>query len=288
MTGPVAELGVFARTFPRSGPDAVADAVVTAGFSVVQLNLSAIGRPTIPRGEELDRLDLSAIGRAFTGRGLSVWGVSATFNLIHPDRHRRLDDIAAAARYIRRAAELGTGFVTLCTGTRDPDDMWRRHPDNDSAEAWTDLRAGLEPLLAAAEAGGVRLGIEPEHGNVVRDAAAATRLLTELGADSARLAVVLDPANLVTVDTVGDQGHVLRRAFEALGPWVECVQAKDVTDGPYTAAGVGGLDYDLIFRLWSALPHAVPVVAQDSSEQDAPRVRGFLDGFAARYPHAGS
>lgn len=288
MTGSLAGLGIFARTFPRTSPDAVAIAVADAGFSSVQLNLSAVGLPTIPRNDELDELDLAVIGRAFAERGLSVWGVSATFNLIHPDRRRRLDDIAAAASYIRRAGELGTSFVTLCTGTRDPVDMWRRHPDNDSVAAWTDLRAGLEPLLAAAEAGGVRLGIEPEHGNVVRDASAATRLLTELGDDAATVAIVLDPANLLTVASLPDQESILRAAFGSSAPWVECVQAKDVTDGVYSAAGAGGLDYELVFELWSELPHAVPVVAQDSSEQDAPRVRCFLERLASRHPHVGA
>jgi sugar phosphate isomerase/epimerase len=283
----VADLGVFARTFPRPRADAVADAVAEAGFTTVQLNLSAVGLPTIPRGREFDQLDLWRIGRAFTGRGLSVWGVSATFNLIDPDRPRRLDHIAAAASYIRRAGDLGTRFVTLCTGTRDAGDMWRRHPDNDSAAAWTDLRAGLERLLEAAVDGGVRLGIEPEPGNVVSDARAAARLLGELGDDAATLAVVLDPANLMTVDTLADQESVLRRAFETLAPFIECVQAKDVTEGTYAAAGAGGLNYDLIFSLWSELPHTVPVVAQDCSEQDAPRVRRFLENIAARHPHTG-
>lgn len=287
MTGAAADLGIFAKTFPRDTPEAVAVAVAGAGFSTVQLNLSAVGLPTIPRGDELDELDLGVIGRGFADRAVGVWGVSATFNLIHPDRSRRLADIAAAASYIRRAGELGTGFVTLCTGTRDPDDMWRRHPDNDSAAAWTDLRAGLEPLLQAARAGRVRLGIEPEHGNVVRDATAAARLLSELGPDAASVAIVLDPANLLTVATLPEQEKVLRAAFETLAPWVECVQAKDVTDGPDSAAGAGGLDYELIFRLWSALPHRVPVVAQDTTEQDAPRVRRFLERFAARHPHPG-
>jgi sugar phosphate isomerase/epimerase len=281
-----AELGIFARTFPRPSAAAVADAVAAAGFGLVQLNLSAIGLPTIPRGAELDELDLSAIGRAFSGRGVAVWGVSATFNLIHPDHDRRHRDVAAAADYICRAGELGTRFVTLCTGTRDPDNMWRQHPDNSSAAAWRDLRTGLDHLLAAAAATGIRLGVEPEHGNVVSDADAAARLLAELGDDAALVAVVLDPANLLTTATLPEQDAVLRAAFAALGPSIECVQAKDVTDGDYCAAGVGGLDYDLVFQLWSALPGSVPVVAQDSTELDAPRVHEFLHGLAVRHPHA--
>jgi hypothetical protein len=54
-----------------------------------------------------------------------VAAVSGTFNMIDPVRERRdagmrrLDQLAGAC------ALLGTGIITLCTGTRDPDDMWR-------------------------------------------------------------------------------------------------------------------------------------------------------------------
>jgi len=58
--------------------------------------------------------------------------------------------------------------------------MWRAHPGNLASDAWTDLRRTLDALLEAAHEAGVRLGIEPEPGNVVRDARTAARLLAEL------------------------------------------------------------------------------------------------------------
>ena len=50
-----------------------------------------------------------------------------------------------------RAAELGTDLLTLCTGTRNPDNMWADHPQNTSPEAWSDLLAAMEQALALAE-----------------------------------------------------------------------------------------------------------------------------------------
>ena len=73
--------------------------------------------------------------------------------------------------------ELGAEVVTLCSGTRDPDNMRRAHPGNLTDDAWTDLRRTLDALLAAAGEAGVRLDIEPEPGNVVRDANRAAQLL---------------------------------------------------------------------------------------------------------------
>ena len=48
-------------------------------------------------------------------------------------------------------AVLAAPIITLCTGTRDPQDMWRAHPLNDSPEAWKDLLASVDEALKIAE-----------------------------------------------------------------------------------------------------------------------------------------
>ena len=45
------ELGVFARVFPSGSPEAIAAAIAAAGFTVTQLNLAALGRPTLDRSD---------------------------------------------------------------------------------------------------------------------------------------------------------------------------------------------------------------------------------------------
>ena len=57
--------------------------------------------------------------------------------------------------------------------------MWRRHPDNDKPDAWSDLLATLDQLVPVAEEHGVVLGIEPEHANVIDSAQRARLLLDE-------------------------------------------------------------------------------------------------------------
>jgi sugar phosphate isomerase/epimerase len=139
-------------------------------------------------------------------------------------------------------------------------------------------------LLPAAEGAGVRLGIEPEPGNIVSDAGRASDLLAELGDDARLIGIVLDAANLVTPATAFDQDRILRHAFSVLGAETVCLHAKDVVDtGAYAAAGLGHLDYDLVFDLHAALPVPVPVVIQDSAEDDVPRTRQFLLSSASRH-----
>ncbi len=275
MTHP---LGVFARSYPVGPPATVAAAVATDGFDTVQLNLSALGRPTL--SEDLTPEQAGTIGAAFTAAGVSIWGLSATFNAIHPDPARRERETAAAVALIRTVRHFGAAVATICTGTRDAADMWRAHPDNTTPAAWTDLRRTLDALLEAAGAGNIRIGIEPEAGNVVIDAKAARRLLDEVG--DPRLRIVLDPANLVTPDALDRQRGILDEAFDLLGPETICVQAKDVATDGHTIAGQGGLDYDHIFSRVAGLP-GVPVVIQDATPAELPTVVAHLRRWAE--PH---
>ncbi|MEV7624113.1 sugar phosphate isomerase/epimerase [Actinoplanes sp. NPDC089786] len=272
------ELGVFARVFPPGPAAEVARAIRAAGFTATQLNLSALGRTTLDTTLTVE--DAAGIGREFTDAGVRIWGLSGTFNAIHPDRAVRETNTEACRQVIARAPAIGAEVVTLCTGTRDADNMWRAHPGNNTATAWNDLRATLDRLLPAARDAGVRLGIEPEPGNVIRDADAAHRLLTELGDDARHLAVVLDPANLLEPATLSRQRLILEYAFGLLGEHVMAVHAKDVVSQGYAAPGAGGMDYDLVMRLHAGLPHTVPIIAQDLAADDAVRVSRFLADHA--------
>jgi sugar phosphate isomerase/epimerase len=275
VTGASVEFGVFARAFPIGTPDAVAASIRAAGFTCTQLNLSALGRPTLD--EDLPDAQARRIAAAFARDGVRIWGVSGTFNAVHPDPERRRAGVRGCRAVIARAPALGAGVVTLSTGTRDPDDTWAWHPGNGRPGAWADLRRTLDDLLPHAAAAGVRLGIEPERGNVVADAARARRLLRELGDDVRHVVIVLDPANLLTVETLGSQREILTDAFESLGEHVAAVHAKDVTPSGFGAPGTGGMDYALVADLHLRLPQRVPVIAQDLTADEAPAVHRFLE-----------
>jgi sugar phosphate isomerase/epimerase len=284
LSGAAGQLGIFARTFMRDSPAAVARAVADAGFDLVQLNLNSFGLPTIPDQDVLASTDFEAVRDSFTEQGIAIWGVSVTYNTIHPDAGVRRRLTEAACQLIARVPELGARFATLCTGTRDAGNMWRTHPGNVDSGALRDLRMTLDQLLEAATAVDVRLGIEPEPANVICDARRAASLLRDLGPDAEHVAIVLDPANLIDATTAASQRFVLTDAFETLAGSIECVHAKDVVASGFVAAGAGLLDYDLIFELRSRLPRAVPVVVQDVAEHDARRVRDMLTDQFSRHP----
>src|SRR5206468_7906563 len=125
-------------------------------------------------------------------------------NMIDPKPANRETGVRRLAAIAAACPALGTSTITVCTGTRDPDNMWRWHPDNDTAEAWRDLIVETSKAVKIAEASGVTLAFEPERANVARNAAKGRALLDEIG--SPHLKVVVDAANVI------DPNHLERQA----------------------------------------------------------------------------
>ncbi|MFG1967430.1 sugar phosphate isomerase/epimerase family protein [Nonomuraea sp. NPDC049028] len=268
------EVGVFARTFPRDTAAEVADAVAAAGFTLAQFNFSAIATPTL--APDVSAATVASVGQTFRDAGVSLWGLSATYNIINPDQARRTEQTHDAARLIRLSPALEVTAVTLCSGTRNADNMWADHPDNRSPAAWADLRTTLDTLLEAAAEAGVTLGIEPEPTNVIDSAERALRLITELGADARHVGIVLDPANLVTARTLDHQRDIFDEAFDLLGEHIIGLQAKDLTAAGPAPLGRGELDHSLICDRALQLDHPVPIIIQDAADHDAARAGTYL------------
>ncbi len=268
------ELGIFAKTFARPTLEANLDAVAAHGLRVVQYNLACAGLPSLP--ETLDPALAARIGRAAAARGIRLAAVSGTCNLIHPDPAVRQDGLRRLRVLAGACAALGTATITLCTGTRDPDDMWRAHPANGEPQAWADLLRAMAAVLAIAEDGDLTVAVEPETANVVDSPAKARRLLDELR--SPRLKIIIDPANLFGPADVPRMGALLEEAFALLGPDIAIAHAKDfrVAGGAirHVAAGRGLLDYDHYLRLLRAVD--APLILHGLDEAAVPAALAFL------------
>jgi sugar phosphate isomerase/epimerase len=173
------DVGIFAKTFARPTLEDTLDAVVSHGIRYVQFNMACAGLPSMP--DAIPDSLRTRIRDAIRQRKLAVSAVSGTFNMIHPDPQQRRLGLGRLDTLAEACADIETGLITLCTGTRDPGDMWRRHPDNDSDDAWNDLCESMRQAIEIAERNRVTLAIEPEVSNVIDSAAKAKRLLDELG-----------------------------------------------------------------------------------------------------------
>lgn len=252
------QLGIFAKTFPGD-IDANMAAVAAAGIPAVQYNLSIAGLDTVPT--DVDNDVLTEIAGAAERYGIAVAAISGTFNAAHPDPAVRRDGLERFPVLAAVAAQLGIPIITLCSGSRDPQDMWRRHPDNGTAEAWHDSRASLERLAAIAEHTGVTLAVEPEHTNVVSTAERARKMLTEVGSD--RLKIVFDAANLIDTADLRETTtkSVISHALDILGPDIVLAHAKElVADRAAVAPGQGVLPWPWIIDQLSAAGYEGTVV----------------------------
>jgi sugar phosphate isomerase/epimerase len=269
------QIGIMAKHFERPTLGEMLDAVVSHGLYSIQFNLECAGLPSMP--DQIDPDVATAIGREVADRGITMAATSGTFNMIHPDptvRHIglwRLRTMAAVCR------NLGTGVITLCTGTRDPDSMWRRHPDNDLPAAWADLLETMDQAVEIAAEHNVILAIEPEVSNVVDSAQKARRLLDTIG--SPHLKVVIDGANIFHAGELPHQRRILDEAFALLGQDIVMAHAKDLSqDGEAgnQAAGTGLLDYDRYLSLLQAVGFDGSLILHGLEETEVDGCVAFL------------
>jgi sugar phosphate isomerase/epimerase len=266
-------LGIFAKTFAGDAPERVLDAVAAAGFSASQYNMACSGLPSMP--DEISVGAASAVAAAAGAAGVEVVAVSGTYNMIHPDPAVRAAGLRRLEVLAARAHAMSTRLITVCTGTRDPDDQWRAHPGNDRPDAWADLLVSMETALEIAERHDVELGIEPELANVVNAAGKARRLIDELG--SPRVKIVFDPANLFEIASLAEQRDVVSRAIALLADRIVMGHAKDRdTAGAFATAGKGVLDYPHYLGRLAASGFDGPMVTHGLGESEAPGVAAFL------------
>jgi sugar phosphate isomerase/epimerase len=230
---------IFSRTYPMKDVGSVLGAVASDGYQGIQANLSSAGLASLP-----DILP-PGIGAQFATQarveGLRIAALSGTYNMAHPDAKVRQASRVGFRNVVTAAREMGAPIVCLCTGSRDAHDMWKFHRGNGSDGAWNDLRCELEFALALAQAAGIRLAIEPEPANVIRDATAAARILKEMS--SPHLGIILDAANLLAPETLAKQHRVMDEAIGLLGGSLLLAHAKDIDAfGRVVAPGEGEVD----------------------------------------------
>jgi sugar phosphate isomerase/epimerase len=244
----MAKLGLLSPEFPAGSLEENLAAMSSAGAIGAQFDLvNAVGE-TFPA--ELRDEEVQAVRNGFAHYALELSALSGTYNMIDPDPQRREVGARGLDRLIGAAPLFGTQVVTLCTGSRDPESMWCRHPESDSPEAWADLLVTVERAVRKAEAHGVVLGVETEVGNSVSTVAKARRLLDTIA--SPALKIIMDGANIFQKGELPRMREKLDEAFELLGNDIVLAHAKDLDrDGEagHVAAGHGKLDYPYYLKL---------------------------------------
>ena len=269
------QIGIMSGTFARATLEEELDAVTNHGISCMQFNLSSAGVTRLPTHIDAGLCD--KIREEMGTRNITMTALGGTYNMIHPDLQQRADGLHKLRVLAPACERLGTSVIALCTGTRDPDNMWRRHPDNDTPEAWDDLVISMHQAIEVAEEYQVTLAFEPEVANVVDSAVKARRIIDQIG--SPYLKVVMDGANIFHTGELPHMREILDEAFALLDEHIAFAHAKDLDrDGEagHLAAGKGLLDYDQYLSLLNDVDPDVPIVLHGLSEAEVNGCVAFL------------
>ena len=139
------KLGIFAKTFSRPTIEDLFQSIAAFGINSVQFNLSCAGLDPLP--QTVPSEVAQRIGDSAEQANVELSAISGTFNMAHPDPEDRSANLTKFDVLCDVAATLHIPVITLCTGTRDPVNMWKWHPENDSKEAWDDMVQTIDSAL---------------------------------------------------------------------------------------------------------------------------------------------
>jgi len=270
------QLGIFAKTFNRPTVEDVFDAIKNNGLNQTQFNMACAGLESVPN--YIDPSLADRIRAASDKYEVTITALSGTFNMIHPNIEKRKIGLKRLDVLASSCSRMGTSIITLCTGSRNETNMWKKHPSNDTPEAWQDLCATMGEALQIAQDHQITLAIESEVSNVVDSAVKARRLLDEM--KSPNLKIIMDGANLFHVGEARIMAAILDEAFELLGSDIVLAHAKDLSgdskDPEFVAVGKGILDYNFYLKHLRACKYDGALILHGLSEEQVPESIQFI------------
>ncbi len=271
------KIGIFAKTFGGTTPAKVLTEAAAAGFSSVQYNMACSGLSSLP--EEISNEAAEAVAAASKNTGVTLSAISATYNMAHPSGAVRKAGRRSFAVIAAKARAMGSSLLTVCTGSRDPNDQWRNHPHNVTSDAWGDMVQEFVHLITIAEREDIYLGIEPELGNVVSTPVKAAALIKEM--QSKRLRIVFDAANLFENARAPDVRKLIEQGVDRLSGHIALVHAKDRdVKGAPCAPGKGVIDFEHYFKTLRAAGFTGDIIAHGFLAKEASGVYQLLKSIA--------
>lgn len=188
------------------------------------------------------------IGNEFSNQHVQIAVLGCYFNMIHPDLVERRKGIERFKEHIRFARDFGCSIVATETGNVNADIIYTE--DNFKEEPFLEVVESVRELVQEAEKFGVIVGIEAGVNHPIYSPSVMKRLLDTIPSNN--LQVILDPVNLLTIDTYENQDEIFQEAMELFGDRVIVLHAKDFiiknNQLTTTAVGKGLLNYDFILK----------------------------------------
>lgn len=237
---------------PTYTADTVFAKMSAMGFACTQFSFSSISESEFtPTGQiEIPAVippsALAAAEKASAKHSIPIEVINGTFNMAHPDEEVRTEGLRRLSILMDAANALGCGMISLCSGSGNPDHLWRPSPENTKKSAWDRMFPTMVRAAAEAEKKGITLAIESEASNVIQTPEAARRVMDEIGSD--HLKMILDCANLFHEGTAHPDNvrDTIEHAFDLFGDDIVIAHGKDIREGDgidFCGTGLGIVDF---------------------------------------------
>lgn len=264
------KIGICSTDFQPASENELFSRIRSFGFTCSQFSFCSISgqEEILPKyDEEL----MKRLNQAAKENGIEISAVNCTFNMVDPDEKRLEENIRRMDGMCASAKALGCRILTLCTGSRSTESMWKYHPDNRKPEYWEMMIRSMRQMIAVAERHGVYLAVETEAANIVQTPDHARRLLDEIA--SPNLKMVLDCANLFPDGTAKKENvdRYIRWAFESYGKEIILAHGKDIAEAEQTTfapVGQGIVNYDLFLDLLYQHGYQGPMIEHGIYQED--------------------
>ena len=269
-------IGISTLGFGNHTNRELAEELAGEGIRVVQLFLNQTDSRYWKYNGRSDVSDMTAerceaIADAYRSAGVTIHSIGVYTNLIHPDEAERQANLAYFEAMMKIGSAMGVHAFITEAGHYHSDEPAPRVELHFQEEVWQTTVATGKELAEMAERHKATVLVEPFFRGFFASAKRTRVFLEEV--NSPRIRALLDPANLLEVND-------LEEMFTQLGPWIDCLHAKDrklhVDRG--VAAGQGDLDYPKFVTLAAKHTPKAPLILEYVGPDDYKQAQAHLQG----------
>ncbi|GAB4254460.1 MAG: hypothetical protein Kow00109_29840 [Acidobacteriota bacterium] len=221
-----------------------------------------------PPVELKDTERIAAIRREFEARDIVLAEVGAWVNALDPDPDKRARNVAYITERLAVAEALGARCCVTIAGSFNTEVWYGPHPGNFSREFFDLTVETTRRIIDAVKPTRTKYSLEMMGWAIPSGPEEYADLLRAV--DRPEFGVHLDVCNAVNSPTrMYQNGALIRRCFELLGPWILSCHAKDVDWIPEmqihfveVIPGRGLVDYRALLDGLAGLPQDVPVMME--------------------------
>lgn len=261
------KLGISTLGFSEHTNATLAKELAGAGIRVIQLFLN---QSDSRFWKYNGRTDVSAltpdrcreIAAVYRDAGVAIHSIGVYTNLIHPDEAERKANLDYFEAMMNIGSHMGVHMFVSEAGhyhnPKEPEPGIELHFQD---AVWGQMIGTAQKLAVIAGKYQSKVLMEPFYRGFFASAKRLRMFVEEVNSPAIR--VLLDAANLIEVNDLDEM-------FNQLGPFIDCIHAKDrklhIERG--VAAGKGDIDYPKFVTLASRLTPAVPLILEYVGQKD--------------------